>query len=191
MAKMNLSAPWYTYYNELCELFKRDKEVHIIYDELDQIINIFVENQAKAEAMEEVLPNVKQFGGIDLEINVIPANKLTLRKSKGSLFKDLFWENPICKDVITVDGVFTNPLTYVIFEKAVVQYYNDNLGDAHGICSTLYQDIAKRVFEEQESVYFCTDVDYCTTSCHCATNREARTATYSDLTQNITTSTMF
>ena len=159
MAKLNMSAPWYVYYNELCALFKEDSEVHIVYDEMDQIINIYVENQAKADAMDEVLPKVIPFGSVDLEINVVPANKLNTRKSKGDTFKDLFYENPICNDVITVEGVFTNPLTYVIFRKEVVQYYNDDLGDAHGVCSTLYQDIAKRVLKDQDSIYFCTDVN--------------------------------
>ena len=159
MAKLNMSAPWYVYYNELCALFKEDSEVHIVYDEMDQIINIYVENQAKADAMDEVLPKVMTFGSIDLEINVVPANNLNRRKSKGNIFKDLYADNPVCSDIVTVEGVFTNPLTYVIFRKEVVQYYNDDLGDAHGICSTLYQDIAKRVFKGQDSIYFCTDVN--------------------------------
>lgn len=158
MAKLNMSAPWYVYYNELCVLFKEDDEVHIVYDEMDQIINIYVENQAKADAMDEVLPKVVSFGSTDLEINVVLVNKLNARKSRGNTFKDLFTGNPICKDIVTVEGIFTNPLTYVIFRKEVVQYYNDDLGDAHGVCSTLYQDIAKRIFKEQDSIYFCTDV---------------------------------
>ena len=160
MAKLNMSAPWYVYYNELCVLFKEDDEVHIVYDELDQIINIFVENQVKADAMTQVLPSVKQFGSVELEINVVPANKLRGLSSKGNVFKDLFAGNPICKDIVIVEGIFTNPLTYVIFRKEVVQYYNDDLGDAHGVCSTLYQDIAKRIFIDHESVYFCTDTNY-------------------------------
>ena len=157
MAKLIMSAPWYIYYNELCALFKEDKEVHIVYDEMDQIINIYVENQAKADAMDEVIPKVMTFGNVDLEINIVPANKLCARKSKGGLFEDLFFNNPICTDVVTVEGIFTNPVTYVIFRKEVVQYYNDDLGDAHGVCSTLYQDIAKRVFKDQNSIYYCTD----------------------------------
>ena len=160
MAKLNMSAPWYVYYNELCVLFKEDDEVHIVYDEMDQIINIYVENQAKADAMDEVLPKVVSFGSTDLEINVVLVNKLNARKSRGNTFKDLFAGNPICKDIVIVEGIFTNPLTYVIFRKEVVQYYNDDLGDAHGVCSTLYQDIAKRIFTDHESVYFCTDTNY-------------------------------
>ena len=157
MARLKLAAPWYTYYNELCALFKEDKEVHIVYDEMDQIINIYVENQAKADAMEEMLPTIKTFGSIELEINIVPANKLTARKSRGTVLEDLFYNNPICNKVVTVEGVFINPITYVIFRKEVVQYYNDDIGDANGVCSTLYQDMAKRVFEPQDGIYYCTN----------------------------------
>ena len=51
----------------------------------------------------------------------------------------------------------TNPITYVIFKKEVVQYYNDSLSDAHGMCSTLYQDIAKRILDADEGIFFCTN----------------------------------
>ena len=52
-----------------------------------------------------------------------------------------------------------NPITYVVFVNEVVQYFNDDLGDVYGQCSTLYQEIAKDVFGETEGVFFCTDVE--------------------------------
>jgi hypothetical protein len=157
MALLRLSAPWYIYYKELCALFEEDKEVRIVYDTDGQIIDIYVDNQAKADAMTEMLPSVKDFGGIELQINVIPANKTGFRRGKPATFAALFENNPIVNDIFTVD-MMTNTMTYIVFRKEVVQYYNDNLGDANGICSTLYQDIASRIFEEKEGVYFCTDI---------------------------------
>lgn len=157
MALLKLSAPWQTYYKELNALFGKDKEVHIIYDQDDQIINIYVDNQAKADAMDSALPSVKEFGNVTLEINVIPANKPSLRRSRGTVYEDLFYNNPVVDDIVTIDGIMTNPITYVIFHKEVVQYYNDDLGDAFGQCSTLYQDIAKRVLNEEPGVYYCTN----------------------------------
>ena len=161
MAKKNvaLSAPWHIYYSELCELFKEDDEVHIIYDEADQIINIYVDNQAKADAMTELIPSVQQFGNVELEINIVPANKLNARRSQGSIYKDLFNNNPICTNIVSMEGVFVLPITYVIFKKKVVQYFNDDLGDAYGMCSTLYEDIARRIFKANDEVYFCTDIN--------------------------------
>lgn len=158
MAIVKLTAPWQTYYKELSLLFGHDDEVRIIYDTDDQIINIYVDDVVKAEAMAAVLPAVKQFGSVELEINIVSSNRRTMFKaSKGTGFVDLFRCNPIVKDVIVIDEITSNPITYVIFKKEVVQYFNDDLGDAHGVCSTLYQDIAKRVFNKIEGVFFCTD----------------------------------
>lgn len=157
MAILKLSAPWHIYYDELCELFEQDKEVRIVYDTDEQIINIYVDNAAKADAMYAVLPTVKEFGNVNLEINVIPANKPNLRRTKGTTYEDLFYGNPIVDDIVTIEGVMTNPITYVIFKKEVVQYYNDSLADAHGMCSTLYQDIASRVLDAGEGIFFCTN----------------------------------
>ena len=58
---------------------------------------------------------------------------------------------------VTIEGIMTNPITYVIFKKEVVQYYNDSLADAHGMCSTLYQDIASRILDAGEGIFFCTN----------------------------------
>lgn len=157
MAILKLSAPWQIYYKELCELFKQDKEVRIVYDTDEQVINIYVDNAAKADAMYIALPSTKEFGNITLQINVIPANKPNLRRTKGTVYEDLFYGNPIINDIVTLEGIMTNPITYVIFKKEVVQYYNDDLGDANGVCSTLYQDIAARVLCKEEGIFFCTD----------------------------------
>ena len=167
MAILKLSAPWQIYYKELCELFKHDSEIRIIYDTDEQIINIYVESTAKADAMAAVLPTEKEFGGITVYINIIPANP-TFKKAKsvrGSLYEDLFRGNSIVDDIVTIEGVMTNSITYVIFKKEVVQYYNDSLADAHGMCSTLYQDIAKRVLDAGEGIFFCTNNTVGSLSC--------------------------
>lgn len=156
MAILKLSAPWQTYYRELCLLFEKDEEVRIVYDTDQQIISIYVDNAAKADAMYVALPSEKEFGNITLTINVISTSE-SPRNLRSSIYKDLFFGNSIVKEVVTVDEIMTNPITYVIFKKEVVQYFNDDLSDAHGVCSTLYQDIAKRVFEPNKNVHFCTD----------------------------------
>lgn len=160
MAILYLSAPWHVYYRELCLLFEHDEEVRIVYDIDEQVISIYVDNAVKADAMAAVLPSEKQFGNVTLTIVVIPANNLNLRCTQGSIYEDLFYKNPIVNEVYTVDGIMTNPITYVVFKKEIVQYFNDDLGDAHGMCTTLYQDIAKRVFKPIDGVHFCTDTKY-------------------------------
>lgn len=90
-----------------------------------------------------------------MTIEVIAANE---EVSLISLYKAAFAGNPIVSYIETVDG-FGNPLNYIVFEKEVVQYFNDNLGDIHGIESTLYQDLAEEVFDEHDSIFFCTDIE--------------------------------
>ena len=54
------------------------------------------------------------------------------------------------------------PFTYVVFKNCVVQFFNDNLNDPHGVLSTLYQDIAREVFGDcgmAGGVAYCTDVE--------------------------------
>ena len=157
MALLKLSAPWETYYKELNEFFRKDKEIYVIYDRENQGIDIYVENEAKAEALAELLPQSKHFGNIELTITVIPANKCNCRRSKGSIYKDAFYNNPVVDDIVSIESIMSNSITYVIFHREIVQYYNDDLGDANGVCTTLYQDIAKRVFEDREGVFFCTN----------------------------------
>ena len=52
-----------------------------------------------------------------------------------------------------------NKFMYVVFVKEIVQFYNDDIGDIRGLCHTLYQELAKIIFENRAGVFFCTDVD--------------------------------
>lgn len=58
------------------------------------------------------------------------------------------------------EGVWFVPFTYVVFKNCVVQFFNDNLNDPHGIISTLYQEIAEEVLESVPNTYYCTDIEH-------------------------------
>ena len=163
MALLKLSSPWEIFYKELNILFSKDDDVSIVYDTEEQIITMYVQDGTKAVALMEILPEELHFGNIVVTLNIVPANKGRTR-SMGSIYEDAFWGNPIVEDIRTYEGIMSNPITYVIFRKEVVQYWNDDIGDANGICSTLYQDIAYRVFEETQGVYFCTSMNDMTAS---------------------------
>ena len=156
MAAVKLLSPWELYYRKMDALFSQDPEVGVVFDAESMIIKLYVNNARKAFALEQLLPKQHAFGKVTLNIGIIPTNNV-VGVSKENLFKAAFQNNPILNDVITAQGIFTNALTYVIFEAEVVQYWTDNLGDYNGICSTLYQDIARDIFEEQKGVYFCTE----------------------------------
>ena len=158
MQNLKKISPWVEYYRKLVALFKKDPDIKIIYDEGINVIKMYINGQDKYEALNQLLPSEKKFGNVTLEIELIPCNDLKL--SQTDLFRRAFSGNPVVTDVITIGQEIigsTNDFNYVVFEKEVVQYYDDSLGDPHGNRSTLYQEIAKEVFGEQDGIYFCTD----------------------------------
>lgn len=162
MAMLKLAPPWIRYANEMAQLFKYDKEVHVVYDNDQLILSLYVDSQRKADALAELLPETVTFGNMELHINVVPANgalSSVAGLNKAVLFANAFENNGAFAFIKTVTGIFSNNLTYVVFKNRVVQYYNDDLGDIYGQCSTLYQEIAKNIFGNQEGIYFCTDIE--------------------------------
>ena len=156
MARIGMSAPWVIFYREIEEMFREDPEVRVVYDEDKNVVTLYVDNAAKAEALTSLLPEVKEFGNVELPIIIKPSNRLG--ESKANIYATAFTGNPVLSYIRTIRGIFTNDLTYVVFKNKVVQYYNDDLSDVNGMCSTLYQNIAKDLFGESEGVFFCTDL---------------------------------
>lgn len=149
---MKLSAPWVTFYRELEALFAYDEEVKVTYDEEAVEVKIYVDNMRKADALTELLPTEKVFGNVTLKINVVPSNKVL---TKADLISEAFNGNPALAYIQHVDSLIGS-FDYAVFEPKVVQFYNDNMQDLNGLKSTLYEDIAKDVFGEDISVFFCT-----------------------------------
>lgn len=157
--KVNLSSPWVIYYRKLESFFELDPDVEVILEGVEEyqpVIRLYVDNTRKADALQELLPNEKKFGNVKVPIIVIPSNNTS---SKLDLLKVALEGNEAVVDIETVPTVFDD-ITYIIFEKEVVQYFADDLGDLHGINSTLYQDLAKEIFGESSNIHFCTDSDW-------------------------------
>ena len=156
-----VSSPWITLYKKIYVLFKHDPEVEVIFEDngsANKSIKLYVDNVAKAEALEKLLPASRVYGNITVYITVIPPN--VLNGSMLSAFETAFKGNPALSYVHTSDGgekgLFA--MNYVVFQNKVVQFFNDELGDVNGMCSTLYQDIARELFDAREGIFFCTDV---------------------------------
>lgn len=153
MAKVGLSAPWDIYYKELSALFEEDPEVEIVYDEDVREITLYVDDSAKADALARLLPNEKDFGGVKLRITVVSANE----DNVIGLFEKAFSGNPAFVYAQHVDGVYERD--YVVLAHDVVQYFADNLADINRNKTTLYENIARHVFDGTEiagKVSFCT-----------------------------------
>lgn len=162
MAMLNLVAPWIEFYREVEAMFKKDPEVTVIFDQDNYKLQVYVDREDKAKAIEYLLLPEEYFGEIHLTVEVIPANDYKPLRSINfsnmdlvNIFHSAFMGNRAFGGAEEWKlGGFHR--TYVVFEKEVVQYFNDSLGDIHGIRSTLYQEIAKDIFKEFEDVSYCT-----------------------------------
>ena len=155
MEKLKLSPPSITYANELVMLFGEDPDIKIEYKDEEKEVCLYVDNTDKADALTQLLPTEKDFGGEVLHVNVIPADKKE-EPTDAELIKKAFKGNPAVAEIADRE-LFEHPVTYVAFAKKVIQYYNDDLSDLYRNRTTLLQEIAKDVFEKHENVYFCTN----------------------------------
>lgn len=151
---VKLSPPWYTYYHKIDAMFGSDPDIQIKFNEDAMTLKLFVDNQAKADALTKVLQPEIDFGNVKLNVEVVPSDKVD---SLEQLYKTVFAGNPVFNDVIEECDPSAPKATYVVFNPMIVQFYNDNLADAFRNETTLHQEIAKDLFVQQPGVYFCTD----------------------------------
>ena len=149
---LKLSPPWITFMHEIVALFNQDPDIDIKCDEEEPRIKLYVKGAGKAEALTKLLPTDKEFGNVILKIEVIPANE---EDKPSDLIRRAFEGNPVLEQVVSVPGPY-GTFNYALFKKEVVQFYNDQMDDVCGNKNTLYQEIAKDVFNQQDGVYFCT-----------------------------------
>ena len=155
--EFRICSPWVKYVKGLQAMFAEDNGVGVVFDEDANEVKLLVDNSFKAEALMQILPAEKQFGNVTLKVTVVPGNAAP---TVGELYGLAFAGNPILKGIYPVTGVFTNPITYVMFEKKVVQYFIDDMSDIYGNRSTLYQTIAEETFNKNDGVFFTTDIDH-------------------------------
>ena len=153
METIEMSSPWVTYWHKLQCLFGDDPDIKMAYDEEKYTVRILVDSVDKASALAQLLNPEIPFGNVTLKIEVVPANN---EKGYADLVRDAFRGNPHFHEFVRL-WLQSNPICYAIFEKEVAQYYNDNMGDAHGNISTLYEELAREIIGQDDGVYFCTD----------------------------------
>ncbi len=175
MARLKLSPPWVLYYKKLSALFDEDKTIKIIFDEDNMEIKIYSYLEEKFKALSFLLPNNVSFGDVNLKITVVPYNMEDDSLTLNTVIKKFKTEDIVtCQAAVKIlfepDTVIGNQhvknlefvltpygeFLYVIFRKEVIQYYEDNLSDFYGNCSTLCETIAKEIFKDITGVFFCT-----------------------------------
>ena len=157
--KMKLSPPWITYCHKVQALFEKDDSVTVDFDENNCLLNIIVkENTEKGEAIQKLLPSEVVFGNNIMKINVITI-KEEIPMPTAQIFTNAFKNNPVVEDIISASDILRDDQIYIMFQNKVVQFFNDNISDYNGVCSTLYQDIAEDVFRDFADVHYCTSTN--------------------------------
>ena len=156
MSNVNLSAPWDIMAKNIEKLFERDPEVEVSYSEEQKTVVIRVfNNKSKYEAIEHIMPKHKQFGDVTLDIMVAT---VTSNCTEPEYFAKAFEGNPAFKRCDCYNTPAGDSIYFAVFEKSVVQFHNDNIGNPYGIKSTLYEDIAREVFDNTY-MRFCTEYE--------------------------------
>lgn len=163
--RLKLSPPWITYIHKLEALFDGDPLIAFNVDASKPQVVLSIGDGDKVAAISQLLPSEVKFGNITLKIIIdgVPSNRAF--KSKKELFEVAFNRNPAFAYCIAPaeEGYYYVDFTYVVFKNCVVQFFNDNLDDPHGVVSTLYQDIAEEIFADapvlMSGVCYCTDVE--------------------------------
>ena len=161
MAVVKLSSPWMKLYHEIRAMFAEDNTVHVVFDEDEGRIVVYAQDDKKAAALGILLDKEYTFGNIKIRV-VVPAineqNEFKFHHNQ-EIYAFAFEGNPALSFVYASPLPIASDTCYVVFKNCVVQYFNDDLSDIHGNCSTLYQEIAKEIFNDTliGPVNFCTD----------------------------------
>ena len=165
--KLKILPPWSTFIfiNKVIALFDGDPQIacNVDYSGSSPSIVLACNNGDKVNALQQVLPSEVSFGIVVLHISIdgTPSNRAFANKKE--LFDTLFEKNPAYAYSMSPvdDGFNWFAMTYVVFKNCVVQFFNDNLNDCHGIISTLYEDIAREILtgDGANGCYFNTDVE--------------------------------
>ena len=156
--KTSLCPPWVEYFNKLKCMFGDDPDIHM-EQQFNGNIMLIVNDMVKMEALSKLLPGEKAFGNKVCKIMVTRVNEET---SPLALLRRALAGNPHFVRTVRPDGMLDRPFNFIVFEKGVAQYYNDNLGDVKGCRSLLYSDLASEIFGDavtDPTIRFCTDVD--------------------------------
>lgn len=164
-ARLKISPPWITFINKVWALFDGDPQIDCKVDGSSSGPSIVLacNNGDKVAALQRILPTEVTFGNITLKVGIdgVPSNRVF--KNKKELFETVFEKNPAFAYAVSPaeDGSYWFDMTYVVFKNCVVQFFNDNLNDCHGVISTLYEDIAREILtgDAVQGVYFNTDVE--------------------------------
>ena len=154
--ELKVSSPWIHFVNELKVLFANDPEVEVKYFDEDYEVKLYIENEAKADALAKLLPSSVIFGNVALNVTIVPAN--SKEEDYGEIFKTAFNGNPALDDVLSISAL-GGTFLFAMFKKDVGQFFDDNISNPKGFKSMIYEDVAKDVLVSRSGVFITTSCE--------------------------------
>lgn len=164
---VRIQSPWVIFYKEVYALFAKDPQVDVMFNNSDPELKIQVKgNDEKAACLARFFPKEKVFGNVILKCSVVgddgqPVPDVDLIDSEAIV--KVFEGNGALSFTKLIRTPFQYSILYIVFVKEVVQYYSDNMFDLYGATSTIYEDLARDIFEQPfhngDYCSFCTDAE--------------------------------
>lgn len=139
--KFGIASPWAIYAGRAAALFERDEEVLVAYDNDAPKLTLYVDREAKADAIRALLPMRMVYGNVALEISVVPSNS---KPSEAELYRTAFEGNPILEDVVEGFGP-AGDIAYALFAPEAVQLREDDISEYNGLTTMTAAELAESV----------------------------------------------
>ena len=167
--KINILPPWSVYIKKLEALFDPDKEIafNVNWSGENPNVTLATNNPDKAAALAQLLPDEKTFGNVTLTIGIdcFTVSNLAFPTAK-ELFETAFKDNPVFAYCVAPvqEGYWYIDLVFVCFAREICQIFTDNMQSPFGVTTTIYQDIAKEIFEDMPYankglISYCTAIE--------------------------------
>lgn len=164
---LGLQSPWYTLYNKIVAIFGNDEELTISNisetkstadAKATYTITISSSNAVKLQAIEKILKHEFPMGNIVVKIEFVYEESDNVNITAAD-FKNAFSGNPIMSAIKTIETPWKSEMTFVMFKREVIQFYNDDITDIYGNFNGLAEDIARELFNSPTDVIsYCTDI---------------------------------
>ncbi|GLX66423.1 hypothetical protein [Paenibacillus glycanilyticus] len=169
-ARISLSPPEFTYYNEIKYSVGKDPLVSVgpLQDHGDGefIVKLYVKGIKKAQALATLVAPVKVIGEISIQVLVIsggkviePITRTLTPKEIADLYRTAFRTNRLFH-FVSVRTIFGQTYVYPVFKIRVVQFYNDDLSDFYGNYNNVAAFVFRNVLRNEVSgtfIQFSTD----------------------------------
>lgn len=172
--KLKESPPQHEFYKMLKAYLAYDPTVVVgdLYEEITDHIrfDIKIDDPKKMFAFKSLLKLHDEFGGLQYTINLVPANESVAKKAEkiasktdlgasiSKVLKDFFKGNEAFSKVKVVN----NPMSqrrdvFCIMKPVIVQYWADNIGSAYGLNTETYEQVTKKIINDDVCVYICSE----------------------------------